>query len=96
MFDLRGHDVTTSSGFGQAQDGEVIRFSRSGGENHLAPPGGNHGGDLIAGVLYCLPRACSILVGPAALIAELDLQIENGKVKAYRAKVKVSFKFEGD
>ena len=30
-----------------------------------------------------------------AEIAELDMQIENGKVKAYRAKVKVSFKFEG-
>ncbi len=30
-----------------------------------------------------------------AEVAELDLQIEGGKVKAYRAKVKVSFKFEG-
>ncbi len=30
-----------------------------------------------------------------AEIAQLDLQIEDGKVKAYRAKVKVSFKFEG-
>ncbi len=30
-----------------------------------------------------------------AEIAELDMQIENGKVKAYRAKVKVSFKYEG-
>lgn len=30
-----------------------------------------------------------------AEIAQLDLQIENGKVKAYRAKVKVSFKYEG-
>jgi flavin-binding protein dodecin len=29
-----------------------------------------------------------------AEVAELDLQIEDGKVKAYRAKVKVSFKFE--
>ena len=29
-----------------------------------------------------------------AEIAELDLQIEDGKVKAYRAKVKVSFKYE--
>ena len=27
-------------------------------------------------------------------VAELDLQIENGVVKAYRAKVKVSFKYE--
>jgi len=31
-----------------------------------------------------------------AEVAELDLQIEDGRVKAYRAKVKVSFKFEGD
>jgi flavin-binding protein dodecin len=30
-----------------------------------------------------------------AEIAELDLQIEGGKVRAYRAKVKVSFKYEG-
>jgi dodecin len=29
-----------------------------------------------------------------AEVAELDLQIENGLVKAYRAKVKVSFKYE--
>jgi dodecin len=31
-----------------------------------------------------------------AEVAELDLQIEGGQVKAYRARVKVSFKFEGD
>jgi flavin-binding protein dodecin len=30
-----------------------------------------------------------------AEVSTLDLQIENGKVKAYRAKVKVSFKYEG-
>ena len=30
-----------------------------------------------------------------AEVAELDLQIENGKIRAYRAKVKVSFKYEG-
>ena len=30
-----------------------------------------------------------------AEVVELDLQIEGGQVKAYRAKVKVSFKFEG-
>ena len=30
-----------------------------------------------------------------AEVAELDLQINDGKVEAYRAKVKVSFKFEG-
>jgi flavin-binding protein dodecin len=29
-----------------------------------------------------------------AEIVQLDMQIENGKVKAYRSKVKVSFKFE--
>jgi dodecin len=29
-----------------------------------------------------------------AEVAALDMQIENGKVKAYRAKVKVSFKFD--
>jgi flavin-binding protein dodecin len=31
-----------------------------------------------------------------AEVSALDLHIENGKVKAYRAKVKVSFKFEGE
>lgn len=30
-----------------------------------------------------------------AEVAELDMHIENGKVLAYRAKVKVSFKYEG-
>ena len=29
-----------------------------------------------------------------AEISELDLQIEDGKVRAYRARVKVSFKYE--
>ncbi len=29
-----------------------------------------------------------------AEVAELDLQIKDGKVESYRAKVKVSFKFE--
>jgi flavin-binding protein dodecin len=31
-----------------------------------------------------------------AEVVELDLVIEDGRVKAYRAKVKVSFKFEGN
>jgi flavin-binding protein dodecin len=30
-----------------------------------------------------------------AEIAALDMQLENGKIKTYRAKVKVSFKYEG-
>jgi flavin-binding protein dodecin len=30
-----------------------------------------------------------------AEIKELDIQMENGKIKFYRAKVKVSFKFSG-
>jgi flavin-binding protein dodecin len=30
-----------------------------------------------------------------AEVADLDLQIENGSVVAYRARVKVSFKYEG-
>ena len=30
-----------------------------------------------------------------AEVAELDMQLEGGKVLAYRAKVKVSFKYEG-
>jgi dodecin len=30
-----------------------------------------------------------------AEIVQLDMQLKNGKVEAYRAKVKISFKFEG-
>ncbi len=30
-----------------------------------------------------------------AEISELDMQLNEGKVEAYRAKVKVSFKYEG-
>ena len=30
-----------------------------------------------------------------AKIAELDMQLNNGKVEAYRARLKVSFKYEG-
>lgn len=30
-----------------------------------------------------------------AEISELDMKLENGKVTAYRAKVKISFKYEG-
>ncbi|MEE8559952.1 MAG: dodecin family protein [Alphaproteobacteria bacterium] len=28
-------------------------------------------------------------------VAELDVQIKDGRIEAYRAKVKVSFKYEG-
>ena len=31
-----------------------------------------------------------------AEISQLDVQLNNGKIEAYRAKVKLSFKFEGD
>lgn len=30
-----------------------------------------------------------------AEVIELDMQLDNGKVEAYRAKVNVSFKYEG-
>jgi hypothetical protein len=30
-----------------------------------------------------------------AEVVELDMQLDQGKVEAYRAKVKVSFKYEG-
>ncbi len=30
-----------------------------------------------------------------AEVSELDVQIKEGKIEAYRAKVKVSFKYEG-
>ena len=48
-------------------------------------------------------KAASAAVGKAATslrdlriveVSQLDLQIEDGQVKAYRAKVKVSFKYE--
>jgi dodecin len=31
-----------------------------------------------------------------AEVVELDIQLKNGKFEAYRAKLKVSFKFEGN
>jgi dodecin len=31
-----------------------------------------------------------------AEVTKLDMQISDGKVEAYRAKLKVSFKYEGD
>lgn len=31
-----------------------------------------------------------------AEIVELDMQLEDGKVLAYRAKVRISFKYEGE
>ena len=31
-----------------------------------------------------------------AEVAQLDMHLEDGKIKAYRAKVKVSFKYHGD
>ncbi|MFA9403532.1 MAG: dodecin family protein [Anaerolineales bacterium] len=31
-----------------------------------------------------------------AEVVELDMVLEDGKIKAYRAKVKVSFKYEGN
>jgi flavin-binding protein dodecin len=31
-----------------------------------------------------------------AEVAELDMVLEDGKITAYRAKLKVSFKFEGE
>jgi flavin-binding protein dodecin len=31
-----------------------------------------------------------------AEVSELDMQLNDGKVETYRAKVKVSFKFEGE
>ena len=30
-----------------------------------------------------------------AEVGELDMQLEGGKIRAYRARVKVSFKYEG-
>ncbi len=50
-------------------------------------------------------RAASVAVETAAKslrdlriaeVAELDLQLEDGQVKAYRARVKVSFKYESE
>jgi dodecin len=31
-----------------------------------------------------------------AEVSELDIQLEDGKIRAYRAKVKLSFKYEGN
>ena len=39
--------------------------------------------------------AKSIRVLRVAEVVQLDMQLKNGKVEAFRAKVKVSFKYEG-
>jgi flavin-binding protein dodecin len=31
-----------------------------------------------------------------AEISQLDIQLKDGKIESYRAKIKVSFKYEGD
>ncbi len=31
-----------------------------------------------------------------AEISQLDMQLKDGKIESYRAKIKVSFKYEGD
>jgi hypothetical protein len=31
-----------------------------------------------------------------AEVSDLDIQLKDGRIEAYRAKVKVSFKYEGD
>ena len=31
-----------------------------------------------------------------AEVVQLDMQLEDGKIKAYRAKVKISFKYHGE
>jgi flavin-binding protein dodecin len=31
-----------------------------------------------------------------AEVSQLDMQLKDGKVEAYRAKIRVSFKYEGD
>jgi flavin-binding protein dodecin len=31
-----------------------------------------------------------------AEVVQLDMQMDNGKIEAYRAKIKVSFKYEGE
>ena len=42
-------------------------------------------------------RAAKTLRGlRVAEISQLDMQLKDGKVESYRAKVKVSFKYEGD
>jgi flavin-binding protein dodecin len=60
--------------------------------------------ELVGSSNKSFERAAQVAVARAAKslrdlrIAEVvaqDLQIENGKVKAYRVRLKVSFKFEG-
>ena len=61
--------------------------------------------ELVGSSTECWEKAAAAAVQKAgqslrdlrvAEIAELDMQIKDGKVDAYRAKVKVSFKYEGD
>ena len=47
-----------------------------------------------SGATSAVEKAARVRDLRIAEVAELDLQIENGVVKAYRAKVKVSFESE--
>ena len=60
--------------------------------------------ELVGTSTESFEKAVAAAVGQAAQslrdlriaeVAELDVQLENGQVAAYRARVKVSFKYEG-
>jgi hypothetical protein len=73
---------------GREVDGrERLQDHRAGGDEHGVLGEGGHGrGRAGLGNLRDLR---------IAEVAQLDMHLEDGKVAAYRAKVKVSFKYEG-
>ena len=48
---------------------------------------------VAAAVARAAQSVCDLRI---AEVSEMDVQIENGAVVAYRAKIKVSFKYEGE
>jgi flavin-binding protein dodecin len=66
--------------------------------------GARHGRELVGTSTESWEKAANAAIQRAskslrdlrvAEVTQLDMTMDNGKVKAYRAKVKVSFKFEG-
>jgi flavin-binding protein dodecin len=50
--------------------------------------------ELIGTSTVSWEKAAAAAIARAAEVVELDIQLKDGKIEAYRAKIKVSFKYE--
>ena len=80
MLDRRRHHVPArpggeGRGAGDAEDGEVVALGRAAREDDVAARGADDGRDLLSGLFDGAARALTILVGPAAGVAEILVEI---------------------